>query len=75
MLQTRQPSPGLEGLYGIPKPAQGYRYVILHLWFFTITRRSISLGLASASLTFIALQVTPHVLSHCCDGKHHQQLG
>ena len=55
--QPRFPPPDLEGLQGIPSPSQGYRYVILSLWFITITRRSIGLGIATASLTFVALQV------------------
>ena len=65
--QPRFSSPSLEGLQGIPRPSQGYRYVILHLWFITVTRRSISLGIATASLTFVALQVQSHLpcLLHC----------
>ncbi|KAL0050131.1 hypothetical protein WJX82_004900 [Trebouxia sp. C0006] len=56
MLQQRHPPTALEGLPGMPRPAQSYRYVILHLWIITITRRSISLGIAAASLTFVAFQ-------------------
>lgn len=56
MMQQRHPPTALEGLPGIPRPAQSYRYVILDLWLITITRRSISLGIATASLTFVAFQ-------------------
>jgi hypothetical protein len=58
MLQQRHPPTALEGLPGMPRPAQSYRYVILHLWIITITRRSISLGIAAASLTFVAFQAS-----------------
>lgn len=57
-MQQRQPPAGLQGLLGTPAPSQGYRYVILNLWFITITRRSISLGIATASLSFVALQAS-----------------
>lgn len=57
LTQPHNPSPALEGLRGIPSPSGGYKYVIFHLWFITVTRRSISLGIASASLSFVALQV------------------
>ena len=33
-----------------------YRYVLFHFWFITITKRSLSLALAFAGLTFTALQ-------------------
>ena len=57
-MQQRHPPAGLQGLLGTPAPARGYRYVILNLWFITITRRSISLGIATASLSFVALQAS-----------------
>ncbi len=64
MLQQRHPPTALEGLPGMPRPAQSYRYVILHLWIITITRRSISLGIAAASLTFVAFQASAsHLLA------------
>ena len=62
-MQQRHPPAGLQGLLGNPAPARGYRYVILNLWFITITRRSISLGIATASLSFVALQARAH---GCC---------
>ena len=55
-MQQRHPPAALQGLLGAPAPVRGYRYVILNLWFVTITRRSISLGIATASLSFVALQ-------------------
>ena len=55
-MQQRHPPAGLQGLLGSPAPVRGYKYVILNLWFITITRRSISLGIATASLSFVALQ-------------------
>ena len=57
MVQQRQPPAALQGFSVTPAPVRSYRYVILNLWFITITRRSISLGIAAASLTFVALQV------------------
>ena len=33
-----------------------YRYVLFHFWFITVTKRSLSLALAFAGLTFTALQ-------------------
>ena len=59
MMQQRHPPAALQGLAGTPAPVHSYRYVILNLWIITITRRSISLGIATASLTFVALQVMP----------------
>lgn len=57
-MQQRHPPAALQGLLGAPAPVRGYRYVILNLWFITITRRSISLGIATASLSFVALQAS-----------------
>ena len=56
MLQPRGVPPGIEGLPGVAPAAGGYRYVILHLWLITITRRSVALAVSAASLTFVALQ-------------------
>jgi len=67
-MQQRHPPIALEGLPGMPRPAQSYRYVILHLWIITITRRSISLGIAAASLTFVAFQASHHLLTHGSPG-------
>lgn len=64
-MQQRHPPAGLHGLLGTPAPARGYRYVILNLWFITITRRSISLGIATASLSFVALQASEPCLWQC----------
>ncbi len=54
VLQTRGPPPGVDGLP--PTPQTGYNYVVLHLGFITITRRSINLAITAATLTFSALQ-------------------
>ena len=59
VLQTRGLPPALEGLPGAPH--SGYRYVLFHLWFITVTRRSLSLAVAASCLTFIALQVLPPI--------------
>ncbi|KAK9834986.1 hypothetical protein WJX81_002240 [Elliptochloris bilobata] len=56
VLQPRSVPPGIEGLPGVSPAAGGYRYVILHLWLITVTRRSIALAVSAASLTFVALQ-------------------
>lgn len=62
-MQQRHPPAALQGLLGTPAPVRSYKYVLLNLWFITITRRSISLGIATASLSFVALQASePHVL-------------
>lgn len=57
VLQPRGVPPGIEGLLSVAPAAGGYRYVILHLWLITITRRSVALAASAASLTFVALQV------------------
>ncbi len=56
MLQPRSVPPGIEGLPGVPAAAGGYRYVLVHLWVITVTRRSVALAISAASLTFVALQ-------------------
>jgi hypothetical protein len=45
---------------GLPAftPADRYRYVLLDIWFLTVTRRSVALGAKAAALTFTALQVS-----------------
>jgi hypothetical protein len=55
VLQTRGLPAGMEGLPG--SPASGYRYVLFHFLFVTVTRRSLSLAIAASCLTFVALQV------------------
>jgi hypothetical protein len=44
---------------GLPAftPQDRYRYVLLDIWFLTVTRRSVALGAKAAALTFTALQV------------------
>lgn len=56
VLQPRAPPAGLEGLPACPPPDQPYNYVLLHLWFITITKRSVNLAITAATLTFSALQ-------------------
>lgn len=34
-----------------------YNYVVLHIWFVTVTKRSLNLALTAGALTFCALQV------------------
>lgn len=43
---------------GLPAfaPADHYRYVLLDIWFLTVTRRSVALGAKAVALTFTALQ-------------------
>ena len=68
VLQPRSVPPGIEGLPGVAPAAGGYRYVILHLWLITVTRRSVALAVSAASLTFVALQVraAPLCMSWYC---------
>ena len=40
-----------------PLPPTGYSYVVFHVWFITITQRSVNLALTAGALTFCALQV------------------
>ena len=47
----------LEGLPDRVPFSGGYRYVLFHFWFITITRRSLSVAIAASCLTFVALQV------------------
>lgn len=62
-MQQRHPPAALQGLLATPAPVGSYKYVLLNLWFITITRRSISLGIATASLSFVALQASqPHIV-------------
>ena len=45
---------------GLPafRPQDCYRYVLLNVWFLTVTRRSVALGAKAAALTFTALQAS-----------------
>ena len=66
VLQPRAPPPGIEGLPALTPT--GYNYVILHVFFITVTQRSVNLALTAASLTLSALQVSAilvvYVLTH-----------
>lgn len=55
-------------MQGLPacQPATPYRYVLLHLWVITITRRSVNLAITSAALTFTALQARVGNLQSPC---------
>ena len=53
--QARTPAAAVQGLPAL-QPVAPYRYVLLHLWVITVTRRSVNLAVASAALTFTALQ-------------------
>lgn len=55
--QERGLPPALEGLPEKVPCNGGYRYVLFHLWFITITRKSVSVAIAASCLTFVALQV------------------
>ena len=55
--QERGLPPALEGLPDKVPCNGGYRYVLFHLWFITITRKSVSVAIAASCLTFVALQV------------------
>ncbi len=55
--QERGLPAAMEGLPGQTPFSSGYRYVIFHFWFITITRRSLSVAIAASCLTFVALQV------------------
>jgi len=54
VLQTRAVPPGLDGLPAVPHGS--YAYVVLHVFFVTVTHRSVNLGITAAALTFCALQ-------------------
>ena len=54
----------MEGLPDSVPFSSGYRYVLFHFWFITITRRSLSVAVAASCLTFVALQVCTHI--QCC---------
>ncbi len=55
--QERGLPAAMEGLPDKMPFSSGYRYVIFHFFFVTITRRSLSLAIAASCLTFVALQV------------------
>ncbi|KAF5831445.1 cobalt transport protein-domain-containing protein [Dunaliella salina] len=54
VLQPRAPPPSFEGLD--PVPATGYRYVLLHVFFITVTHRSVNMAITAAALTLTSLQ-------------------
>ncbi len=59
LLQPRALPDVLEGFAageGMLVPEEPYSYVVLHVGFLTITRRSINLAITAAALTFSALQ-------------------
>jgi len=56
VLQPRSLPTSLEPLPALPPT--DYNYVILHVFFITITHRSVNLALTAASLTFCALQTS-----------------
>ena len=47
----------LQGLGPLPAPEGAYRYVLFNPFIVTVTTRSIRLAAATASLSFVALQV------------------
>jgi len=55
--QERGLPAAMEGLPDKMPFSSGYRYVIFHFLFVTITRRSLSLAIATSCLTLVALQV------------------
>ena len=63
--QERGLPAALEGLPDRVPFSGGYRYVLFHFWFITITRRSLSVAIAASCLTFVALQA--------CSVTCHQQ--
>ena len=50
----------LQGLGPLPPPEGAYRYVLFNPFIVTVTTRSIRLAAATASLSFVALQVISH---------------
>lgn len=54
VLQPRDPPFIIDGLPDTP--STGYNYVIFHLFFITVTKRSINLAITAGALTFCALQ-------------------
>lgn len=58
-----------------PDPAQAsYRYVVFDIWFITVTRRSVALGIKAAALTFTALQVVVLLMSTCKDAHPNKSI-
>ena len=47
----------LQGLGPLPSPEGAYRYVLFNAFIVTVTTRSVRLAAATASLSFVALQV------------------
>ena len=61
--QVRNLPPQLEGLPAVPAPDNGYRYVLFHFLFITVTRRSVQLAVTTACLAFTALQASMRLVS------------
>ena len=61
--QVRNLPPQLEGLPAVPAPDSGYRYVLFHFLFITVTRRSVQLAVTTACLAFTALQASMRLIS------------
>jgi hypothetical protein len=57
----------MEGLPATLNGSGGYRYVLFHFLFITVTRRSLSVAVSASCLTFIALQVQASL----CTCDHH----
>lgn len=62
MTQTRNFPAALERVPQLQAANPGYRYVLFHWLFITITRRSVQLAISTACLTFTALQVASDIL-------------
>ena len=62
-LQPRAPPAALAGLPPLPLPTTGYRYVVAHFLFITVTRRSLALATSAAATAFAALQASSLVLT------------
>ena len=70
--QERGLPAAMEGLPGSVPYSGGYRYVLFHFWFITITRRSLSVAIAASCLMFVALQVgavMPHLPHGFLEGR------
>jgi hypothetical protein len=64
----------MEGLPDSVPFSSGYRYVLFHFWFITITRRSLSVAIAASCLTFVALQVCTPIQPSAVSLSSKQQL-
>ena len=65
VLQPRNLPSSIEQLPDIGASSSGYRFVLFHWGFITVTRRSLRLALSLASLTFTALQVQLSCTAAC----------